>query len=300
MKTRFRFVAAITLPVSLILNAQFSTVLAQGSLTPPSPPAPVMKSLDQIEPRIPVDAVHTPGNSQSVFVISRPGSYYLTTNLLAPPTLSGITFRTNDITLDLNGFALVGGGSGGNGVATPVNLTNLVVRNGTIRNFQIGIDTTGNRHSLIENVLVTQNGHGITLGAYSTARSCKALANTSGSGISTENDSLVVGCMTSGCFNGIVVGNDSVVEDCAAQNNQNYGILVAGNNARIDGNHCVGNNYGIYVGSFNVNNVIVRNSLIANTNDISVPVGNKVGPLVSDPTSSSANAWANIITSLIF
>lgn len=282
--------ASLALALST-LNLQLSTAFAQGSLTPPGAPAPVMKSLDQLEPRIAISSVP--------ITITNPGSYYLTTNLYAPPSTSGITFRTNDITLDLNGFVLVGGGSGGNGVATPLNLTNLVVRNGTIRNFQIGIDTTGNRNSLVENVLVTHNAQGMTLGANSTARNCKALANPGGPGISTETDSLVTGCTAGGCFNGITVGNDSAVENCVAQYNQNDGILAFGNNTRIDGNHCVGNGYGIYVGSPNVNNVIVRNTLIANTNDLSVVAGNKVGPIVSDPTSASANAWANIITLLV-
>jgi hypothetical protein len=58
--------------------------LAQGSLTPPvTTPAPSMKSLEQIEPRVPVMA-GAPGvtvNENGGFNINVPGSYYLTGNL---------------------------------------------------------------------------------------------------------------------------------------------------------------------------------------------------------------------------
>jgi hypothetical protein len=52
MKIRVQnlFVALALLALS-ILNSQFPTCFAQGSLTPPGAPAPMMKSLDQIEPR---------------------------------------------------------------------------------------------------------------------------------------------------------------------------------------------------------------------------------------------------------
>ncbi|HEU5395644.1 MAG TPA: right-handed parallel beta-helix repeat-containing protein [Verrucomicrobiae bacterium] len=289
-----RFVGLAVIAPALCLG---SPAFGQGSLTPAGAPAATMKSLDQVEPRVPVDATHTPGDSQSLYIIRQPGSYYLTANVAAAPGSYGIAFRTNDITLDLHGFALIGGGSG-NGIGTPVNLTNLVIRNGTVRNWSIGIDTTGNRNTLVENVLVTDNGSGMTLGPNSTVRHCKALAN-AGNGIYAEFESQISQCTSSGNGNvGFVASSDSVVEDCFAQDNAYAGIEATGSRNRIDNNHCDGNNYGLYV-DLAGNNVVIRNTLLGNTNDIVVPSGNKVGPIVADPSNSSANAWANIITSLV-
>src|SRR6476469_6853818 len=59
----------------------------QGSLTPPpGTPAPTMKTLDQVEARIPIDTAHTPGDQTNEFIISQPGSYYLTGNLSVAKT----------------------------------------------------------------------------------------------------------------------------------------------------------------------------------------------------------------------
>ncbi len=76
------------------------SALAQGALTPPGGPGPVMRSLDQIYARL--DARIPITNSSTPVTISTPGSYYLTTNL----TVSNgnpITIATNNVTLDLNG-----------------------------------------------------------------------------------------------------------------------------------------------------------------------------------------------------
>src|SRR5262245_46220189 len=94
------FVLLATTFISTLAVTQ--TALAQGSLTPPSGPEPMMKTLDQIEPRIPIGVLG--------YTITNSGSYYLTRNL--GPSLRGsssvIVINANDVTLDLNGHVLDG------------------------------------------------------------------------------------------------------------------------------------------------------------------------------------------------
>jgi hypothetical protein len=94
------FQPAACVMVLLCVCLKSPTAHAQGSLTPPGPPAPTMKSLDQIEPRRPISSLP--------FTIASPGSYYLTTNLTGVTGTSGITIATNDVTLDLKGFCSLG------------------------------------------------------------------------------------------------------------------------------------------------------------------------------------------------
>jgi hypothetical protein len=80
-----------------------------GDLNPPAGPvAPTMKSLDDVEPRTAINAANTPGSANSVFRISQPGSYCLTGNVNGGAGLHGIQIESNNVTLDLNGFALMG------------------------------------------------------------------------------------------------------------------------------------------------------------------------------------------------
>src|SRR3954471_5647699 len=87
MNCRFRGMASGTLhllSVVLLIGCALRapSALAQGALTPPAgPPAPTMKSLDQIEARIILNAANAPGDATSSYIISTPGSYYLTGNV---------------------------------------------------------------------------------------------------------------------------------------------------------------------------------------------------------------------------
>jgi hypothetical protein len=127
---------------------------AQGSLTPPGAPAPTMKTADQIyaklEPRIPVGANTTPGDANDLFIISQPGSYYLTTNIVGVSGKNGIEISANDVSLDLNGFALQGAGTGNVGVYIYYAQTNVVIRNGTISGWQNNSGGAGVKTAVIE------------------------------------------------------------------------------------------------------------------------------------------------------
>ena len=85
------------------LLALAALALAQGSLTPPGAPAPTMKTLDQVEPRIPLQ-VGSPGvfgNGVGGFSITAPGSYYLTKDLTVV-THNGIWIDADNVTIDLS------------------------------------------------------------------------------------------------------------------------------------------------------------------------------------------------------
>lgn len=107
---------------------------AQGSLTPPAgPPAPTMKSLDQIEARTPLG---TPGATHATTItIAQPGSYYLV-GPLSPVAGDGIVITADGVTLDLNGFTISSPGieGGASGAGVRINSTrDVTVRNGHIR-----------------------------------------------------------------------------------------------------------------------------------------------------------------------
>src|SRR5262245_30779521 len=85
---------------AIIVFSGGPAVFAPGSLTPPGPPGPTMKTLAQIEPRTPIGTLP--------FTIQSPGAYYLTTNLTGAAASHGISVAASDVTIDLNGFTLGG------------------------------------------------------------------------------------------------------------------------------------------------------------------------------------------------
>ena len=210
-KTLTALVALATLST---LNSQLSTAHAQGALTPPAgAPAPVMKSLDQIEPRIPVNSL--PGTNNGMFVISAPGNYYLTANIVATAGKHGILINAKHVKLDLNGFALIGTGAAGYHAITLLNDDGgdgdyLSVRNGDIRNWDNGITFFSQRADVIEDLRIHGCKAGINLYGVANVRRCYIFGG-------------------AGAFYGISVTTDFVrVEDCTVNNISSASTSAAG------------------------------------------------------------------------
>jgi len=180
------------------------------------------------------------------FIIGVPGNYRVTGRLHFPtPDSDGITVQANNVTLDLGGNALVGPGkttgTAGRGILVDVNFTDVVIRNGTIRDWrQAGVFGYNAVNVRYEGLRLSQNGEdGLVAGTASIITRCGA-----------ENNG----------GNGIAASSGSVVENSVSYGNGELGIEGTGSTVR--GNTCYNNTTGIYgsAGSTVTNNTCRDNS----------------------------------------
>jgi hypothetical protein len=98
------------------------------------------------------------------YTISNPGFYFLVGNLTYSGNDNAITVNADNVTIDLMGFDLSYGGAAGNVKGILMGgRSNVEIRNGTVRGFNVGIretSATGNTHRAI-NIRATGNGFGI-------------------------------------------------------------------------------------------------------------------------------------------
>ena len=163
--------------ILLIIVALGHFICAQGPLTPPGPPSPTMKTLDQIEPRIPVSAETAPGYQSYLYVITQPGSYYLTGDLHGVDGEGGLWISASDVTLDLNGFRVAG--VDGSRVGIQVGGSAVCIKNGVIEGWgNEGIDGGGAAHGRAENITIRNCGRtGLEVGDGWHIQSCVAVGN---------------------------------------------------------------------------------------------------------------------------
>ncbi len=273
----------------LLFGFYIPTLRAQGNLAPPGPPGATMLTLSQVQPRIPVDSVHTPGNSATEFLITTPGSYYLTTNIIGVSSEYGIEITASDVTLDLNGFSMTGPPTANSGIIVFSGTTNAVIRNGIINGWSSlneDIFSEGNNIT-IENMSVSGAGTGIAcLGFGGVIRNCTASLNGE-YGIYLGGPGYLIYGNT--CF-----GDNTVNEANGSA------MLINGSNNRIENNFVTGSGpagFGIAINTGNTNNVIVRNSVQGNwPNDYLVNFQQLTGPVITNTVSgmvTNSNPWAN-------
>lgn len=93
----------------------------------------------------------SPGDTQGFPVtITRPGSYQLRGNLTAPAGVDGISIAADDITLDLNGFRIMG--SGGTGITGIAGFRRIEITHGTIIGFGTGINLMENEQVILRDI----------------------------------------------------------------------------------------------------------------------------------------------------
>jgi hypothetical protein len=102
-KKRTRIVLSVLVMCGLMV---FSLLAIAGNLEPSAPPGPTMKTLGEVEPRVAVQSLV--GDANSLYVISQPGSYYLTGNITGEPNKNCIRIEANNVTLDLMGYSIMG------------------------------------------------------------------------------------------------------------------------------------------------------------------------------------------------
>ncbi len=281
-------VAALFVVVAVLA---YGLIGEAGNLEPPAGPAPTMKTLDEVEARIPI-----PGSSSPTvaFVVSSAGSYYLTGDRYTND--DGIVVSVDNVTIDLNGYNLIGSGTN-SGVYMRMK-NNVEIRNGTVRNFERGIyesDTSGKNHRVI-NIRTSSNSlDGIHLkGSNHLVKDCMVSDNgTSASsdvyGIYVGNNSMVTGntasdngtSATSDTLCGIYAGDGSTVTGNTAHNNGTSAInetlcgIFAGNGSTITGNTAYGNgiladNSFLIVGFFSGNGSTVIGNTARNNGDSAI------------------------------
>lgn len=279
--------------------------------------------LDPSEPPAPTDSVKLPGTAISSlpYVISAPGSYYVTRDLTAGGAGDdGITVNASGVSVDLGGFTLSGAPGTDDGIVVTGFRTNVSIRNGALAGWGgDGIDAEFATTGMIEGVTVQDTGaNGVRAGKHMLVRGC-VVTGAGASGVVIDSHSQVIECEAiANADSGIrATGIFTQVRDSLATQNGGDGILVEALNSTVSGNvasnngavngagiHIIANSCYVYDNSVINNdrgieldasfNTVVRNNVQFNTVNFEAVASNIVGPVVNSATvATSSNPHAN-------
>lgn len=279
----------------------------------PETDAGMMKTLEQVEPRIII--------TNLPFSITTPGSYYIVQSLPAASSNYGITIASSDVKIDLNGFALNGNTQALDAICIPSGqYENISIRNGIIRNWGgFGINATNASDVVVMEMKLFGNGYGgiyagpnsyiercsaygngflapkvnpplddaIQVYSFSTIKDCKIRAN-GGAGIHSYDHSRVIGCTSVMNTNadGVHLENFCTIKDCTVSQNRNG--LSVGNYSRVSENTVGFNGWttssgvGINVASYDV----IERNIVCN-NKIGISVGGTGSLVINNYISKS-------------
>lgn len=184
-----------------------ATVMAGGELEPPGPPSATGRTLQEIEPRTPIDSLET--DYKGTYVITEPGSYYLTADIQQVTNEDAIAIQSSHVAIDLMGYSLIGISGSGYGirVIAPFSFENVTIRNGFVRGWgDDGIELETVTNVLIEDVHVSNCGDtGIKIGT-GIIKDCETVNNTSG--IDIKGGSIIRCFVAGNSTEGVVLRGD--------------------------------------------------------------------------------------------
>lgn len=199
-----------------------------GGLPPGALPAPLPAEVGP-----PVGDATEEGTAITVlpFTITEPGRYYLRRNLTGVAGSNGIDVTVDSVTIDLNGFALIGVPGAARGISVGNGIGALKVCDGTIRGWDnYGVFASDRGGNLFSDLTVADNGlTGLVIGPHSAAVRCHARTNAF-SGISATIGSSVTECTATGSAIAGFSGTASTFEACTARSNSGSGFMLTGGN----------------------------------------------------------------------
>lgn len=218
-------IAALSAPVILMT---FSVAQAGDLNPPPGPVAPTLKTLVEVEPRSIVNDL--PGDASAVHVIDTPGSYYLDAEVAGVSDRHGIRIEARDVTLDLNGFRVLGATDSFSGIRVADGVENVTIRDGVLRGWgEHGLSAAGAESVSVDGVRAINNVlDGLVAGDSAIISGCAASTN-GRNGIIAGDESIVRHSTASGNAEaGFVTGFNCVVSECASRENGSEATPIRG------------------------------------------------------------------------
>ena len=222
----------LVLAIGVGIVAMLATVARGGPLDPPNAPGST-------------DSVRSPGTpiASAPFTISQPGHYYLTRDLSVPGGQIAMTINASNVSLDLGGFTIGGNDAVGSyGIYIAGTQSDIRITDGTVRDFQFGVDAGDDTRVQLDGVNAVSNVRGFQLGTNDLVTNCLAEANTE-----------------TGIY---IPGSGTTVRDCEVMVNSGDGISMAGSANLVEGSRVDGQVTSIRVtqaGSVNV----IRGNLVS-------------------------------------
>lgn len=250
ISARTRPVLAVTAVAGLAAGA------LAGPLSPPSGPVTASyKTMSDVEPRTAINATNTPGDADSLYKITVPGSYYLAGNASVLQGRGFLEIAASDVTVDFGGFRVQGFTGTLDGVFVTGNRTNIELKGLSLNGFDgDGVDAataTGVRvrearvtdcagvglrlgaDSLVKDSSVSLSGsHGVIVGERSVIADAEISFSVTGDGARLNGDGarLERSTLANNAGSGVAVtsGTGAAIADCVIRENGGIGASLTG------------------------------------------------------------------------